>query len=72
MNKNNLIRREFLDKYQRAKGGFHFAMDDETDELICLWSIDNQEIADRWIEGVANKFNLQKSKERVGTYRLWW
>ena len=20
----------------------------------------------------SNKFNLQKSKERVGTYRLWW
>jgi hypothetical protein len=72
MNKNDLIRSEFLKKYQYAQGGFHFAMDDDTDELICLWNIDNQEIADNWIESVMNKFNLQVSKEKTGVYRLWW
>ena len=72
MEKNDFIRRKFLDKYQVAKGGFRFAMDDETDELICLWNIDNQEIADTWIEGVMEEFQLQCSKEKSGVYHLWW
>ena len=69
---NEQIRAEFLEKYQSVRSGFHFAIDDAADELICLWDIQDQEIADNWIEGVMNKFNLQASKEKAGVYRLWW
>jgi len=72
MNKNNLIRAEFLNKYQAVRGGFYFAMDDDADELIVIWHFIDCEISKGWVESVARKFNLQFSHESKGVFRLWW